>query len=109
METIGKTLYAQINKIDAGLPPFATKIRDRIAQGGVDKLVIDLRLNRGGHGDFNVSLVRAVIQSTTIDQPGHFFCISGRSTFSAAQFLIDDFANYTNVTFAGEPSGSKGN
>jgi hypothetical protein len=103
-----KTLYAQINKIDAGLQTFATDLRNRIAKGDVDKLVIDFRLNRGGHGDYNVFLVRAIIQSMVIDKEGHFFCIIGRSTFSAAQDLADQLDTYTNVTFVGEPSGSKG-
>ena len=104
-----KTLYVQINKVDAGLQPFATELRERIAKGDVEKLAVDLRLNRGGHGDYNVFLLRAIIQSMAIDRKGRFFCIIGRSTFSAAQSLIDDFANYTNVMFVGEPSGSKGN
>ncbi|MGZ5492825.1 MAG: hypothetical protein ACXW3E_04765 [Thermoanaerobaculia bacterium] len=104
-----KTLYVQINKIDAGLQPFATELRERIARSDVEKLAVDLRLNRGGHGDYNVFLLRAIIQSMAIDRKGRFFCIIGRSTFSAAQSLIDDFANYTNVMFVGEPSGSKGN
>lgn len=104
-----KTLYVQANRIDAGLPKLADDLRARVASGAVDRLVLDLRLNRGGHGDFNTPLVRAIIQSTAIDQPGRFFCLIGRGTYSAAQFLIDDLANYTNVTFVGEPSGSKGN
>ena len=103
-----KTLYVQINKIDAALQTFAGALRDRIARGDVDKLVLDLRLNRGGHGDYNVFLVRAIIQSMAIDRPQKFFCVIGRSTFSAAQDLADQLDKYTNVTFVGEPSGSKG-
>ncbi|HMC23047.1 MAG TPA: hypothetical protein VKL19_14440, partial [Thermoanaerobaculia bacterium] len=81
----------------------------RIEAEGIERLILDLRLNRGGHGDFNAALLRAIIQSRRIDQPGRFFCIIGRGTFSAAQFLIDNLERYTNVTFVGEPSGSKGN
>ena len=33
----------------------------------------------------------------------------GPATFSAAQLLVDALEKYTNVTFVGEPTGSKGN
>jgi len=104
-----RTLYVQLNQISDQLPQFADAMRRKIAADGVDRLILDLRLNRGGHGDFNVALVRAIIQSEKIDQPGRFFCIIGRATFSAAQSLIDQLERDTNVTFVGEPSGSKGN
>ena len=104
-----KTLYVQVNQIGEELPKFAEAMRQRIEAEGIERLILDLRLNRGGHGDFNAALLRAIIQSRRIDQPGRFFCIIGRGTFSAAQFLIDNLERYTNVTFVGEPSGSKGN
>ena len=34
--------------------------------------------------------------------------ITGRSTFSAAQFLVDHLERWTSATFVGEPTGSKG-
>jgi len=104
-----QTLYVQLNQISDQLPQFAEAMRRKIAADGIDRLILDLRLNRGGHGDFNVALVRAIIQSEKIDQPGRFFCIIGRATFSAAQGLIDQLEKYTNVSFVGEASGSKGN
>jgi hypothetical protein len=104
-----KTLYVQVNQISEKLQRFAGQMRDKIRAEGVERLVLDLRLNRGGHGDYNPFLVRAIIQSEAIDRDGRFFCIIGRATFSAAQSLADQFEKYTNVTFAGEPSGSKGN
>jgi hypothetical protein len=104
-----KTLYVQLNQISEDLPKFAEAMRQKIESDGIDRLILDLRLNRGGHGDYNVSLVRAIIQSQKIDQDGRFFCIIGRGTFSAAQSLANQLEKYTNVTFVGEPSGSKGN
>ncbi len=104
-----KTLYVQLNQISDDLKQFSETMRRRIVADDVDRLILDLRLNRGGHGDYNVFLVRAVIQSQSIDQDGRFFCLIGRATFSAAQSLADQLEKYTNVTFVGEPSGSKGN
>jgi len=74
-----------------------------------DKVAIDLRQNRGGNGILIVPLIRSIIQSESIDQRGHLFCIIGPATFSAAQMFTDALEKYTNVTFVGEPTGSKGN
>jgi C-terminal processing protease CtpA/Prc len=104
-----KTLYVQLNQINEDLQKFAEAMRQKIEAKGVDRLILDLRLNRGGHGDFNVYMVRAIIQSQRIDQKGRFYCVIGRATFSAAQSLANQLERYTNVTFVGEPSGSKGN
>ena len=104
-----KTLYVQLAEISDQLPKLAEAMRQKIESDGIDRLVVDLRRNRGGHGDYNQAFVRAVIQSQRIDREGRFFCIIGRATFSAAQSLANQLEKYTNVTFVGEPSGSKGN
>jgi C-terminal processing protease CtpA/Prc len=60
----------------------------------VNKMVLDLRLNRGG----NTTLLRSLelgITKSKINQPGRFFTIMGRSTWSAAQFLLSDLEKYT--------------
>jgi hypothetical protein len=79
-----------------------------IESNGVEKLVLDLRLNRGGNGTLLPPLVTALVKSK-INKPGQFFTIIGRSTFSAAQFLVNNLERYTDTIFVGEPSGSKGN
>jgi Peptidase family S41 len=104
-----KTLYVQLNQISDQLTKFAEAMRQKIESDGMDRLILDLRLNRGGNGDYNVPVVRAIIQSQRIDQDGRLFCIIGRGTFSAAQSLANQLEKYTHVTFVGEPSGSKGN
>ena len=107
-------VYAQVNAIrngkDETLAQFADRLRRSIDSVQADKLVLDLRFNRGGNGELNVPLIRRIIQSERVDRPGaHFFVIMGRGTFSAAQFLLDDLEKYTYARFVGEPSGSRGN
>jgi peptidase S41-like protein len=104
-----KTLYVQLNQISDQLTKFAEAMRQKIESDGIDRLILDLRLNRGGNGDYNVPVLRAIIQSQRIDQDGRLFCIIGRGTFSAAQSLANQLERYTHVTFVGERSGSKGN
>ncbi|HET7452600.1 MAG TPA: hypothetical protein VFL12_07650 [Thermoanaerobaculia bacterium] len=112
-EHAGNVLYVQINQVTNGprgtLARFAERVRDEIVRTRPEKAAIDLRLNRGGDGTLIVPLVRALVQSTEIDRKGRLFGIIGPATFSAAQMLVDALEKYTNITFVGEPTGSRGN
>ncbi len=107
-----KTLYLQLNQVnnkdDETLAEFSKRLAAFIESNGVEKLVLDLRLNRGGNGTLLPPFVTALVKSK-INKPGKFFTVIGRSTFSAAQFLVNDLERYTDTIFVGEPSGSKGN
>ena len=110
--TESKTVYAQINEVGnkdtESLADFSKRLFSFVEANPVDKLVLDLRLNRGGSGTLLRPLEIGLIKSK-IDQPGRLFVIMGRSTWSASQFLLNRMEKYTNVLFVGEPSGSKGN
>jgi hypothetical protein len=112
-EHAGNLLYVQINKVgdkaDETLARFAQRLHDEIAATKPEKVAIDLRLNRGGDGTLVIPVIRALIQSKSIDHKGRLFAIIGPATFSAAQMFADALEKYTNVTFVGEPTGSKGN
>jgi tetratricopeptide (TPR) repeat protein len=108
-----KTLYVQFNKVgnkeNETIEAFTKRLFDFVDSKPVDRLVLDLRLNRGGNGTLNRPLLLGIVKSAKINQKGKLFTIIGRSTFSAAQFLVNDLEEYTNTLFVGEPSGSKGN
>lgn len=112
-EHVGSLLYVQINTVgnkpDETLAAFARRLRDEIAATTPEKVAIDLRLNRGGDNTLLSPVVRAVIQSERIDRKGRLYAIIGPATFSAAQGFASALEKYTNVTFVGEPTGSKGN
>jgi tetratricopeptide (TPR) repeat protein len=107
-----KAVYAQINQVqdrqDESLADFSHRLISFAEATGAERLVIDLRLNRGGNGDLLRPLEIALIKSK-FDQPGRLFFLIGRSSWSAAQFLLNWTEKFTNVIFVGEPSGSKGN
>jgi tetratricopeptide (TPR) repeat protein len=107
-----QTLYVQLNQItnkeDETLAGFSRRLAAFIDANSVEKLVLDLRLNRGGNGTLLLPLVATLVKSK-INKPNKFFTIIGRSTFSAAQFLVNNLERYTDTIFVGEPSGSKGN
>lgn len=108
-----KTVYVQFNKVgnkdNETIEAFTKRLFDFVDANPVDRFVLDLRLNRGGNGTFNRPLLLGIIKSPKINQKGKLFTAIGRSTFSAAQFLVNDLEKYTNTLFVGEPSGSKGN
>ncbi|HYG08874.1 MAG TPA: tetratricopeptide repeat protein [Pyrinomonadaceae bacterium] len=107
-----RSLYVQINEVGnkdtETLADFSQRLFAFVEANQVEKLIFDLRLNRGGNGMLLRPLVTGIIKSK-LNQPGKLFAIIGRSTWSASQFLLNDLEEFTNVLFVGEPSGSKGN
>ncbi len=107
-----KLLYVQINEIgnkkDETLAAFSKRLFEFVEINPVEKLVLDLRLNRGGNNTLITPLITDIIKSK-INKRGNFFTIMGRSSWSAAQNLLNELERYTNTLFVGEPSGSKGN
>ena len=107
-----RTMYVQINEVGnkehESLEDFTRQLFNQVETSNADRLVFDVRLNRGGNGELLNPLVRAVIKSD-LNRRGKLFAIIGRSSWSAAQFFLNDLEKYTDVTFVGEPSGSRGN
>jgi len=61
-----------------------------------------------GDGQWCRQIVLPLLKSR-YDAPGRLYVLMGRRTWSAAQFLLDDFAEWSKARFAGEPSASRGN
>lgn len=104
-----KTVYVRQSQIQddpsEAIPEFYDKVFKFIEENDVEKLVIDVRLNGGGNNYKNKPVVKGVIRSDKINEPGKFFVITGRRTFSACQNLVNELDNYTEVVFVGEPTG----
>lgn len=108
-----KTLYvrhsATLNDGDKTIAAFFNSMGDYIENNDVQKLILDIRLNGGGNNYLNKPIITSIIASKKINQPGKFFCIIGRRTFSAAQNLTNELEKYTEVTFVGEPTAENVN
>jgi tetratricopeptide (TPR) repeat protein len=108
-----RAFYVQLNQIgnkdDETMESFSKRLLELIDAKAVDRLVLDLRLNRGGNGEFNRPILRALIKANKIDEKGKLFVLVGRSTWSAAQFLVNNLEDYTEAIFVGEPTGGKRN
>jgi tetratricopeptide (TPR) repeat protein len=86
------------------IPEFYKEVFEFIDQNDVEKLILDVRLNGGGNNYKNKPVVTGVIANKKINQPGKFFVILGRRTFSACQNLVNELHTYTNAIFVGEPT-----
>ncbi len=106
-----RAVYVQFNQVgdkeNETVDAFSKRLFAFVDANPVDKFVLDLRLNRGGNGALSRPLVLGIIKSNKIDQQGKLFTIIGRSTWSAAQFLVNELEKYTNALFVGEPTGGK--
>lgn len=103
-----KTVYVRQSQIQddpsEDIPTFYAKVFDFVENNDVEKLVLDVRLNGGGNNYKNKPVVTGIIRTEKINQPGKFFVIIGRRTFSACQNLVNELSNYTNAIFVGEPT-----
>jgi tetratricopeptide (TPR) repeat protein len=104
-----KALYAQLNWVadtDAeSLDRYGKRILERARQTNPRAIILDLRLDQGGNGNLANSLVSSLIRAEDADT--HLFVITGRGTFSASQFILNDLDRLTDAVFAGEPASSK--
>jgi tetratricopeptide (TPR) repeat protein len=106
-----RALYVQFNQVgnkdDETIEAFSKRLSAFIDSNAVDRVILDLRLNRGGNGSLNRPLIVALIRAARVDRPGGLFVLIGRSTWSAAQMLVNDLELYTDAVFVGEPTGGK--
>jgi hypothetical protein len=104
-------LYAQLNMVTdlprQSLAAFGDSIARRAAERNPRAIVLDVRLNRGGNGDLRHALVRQLIRAE--DDDTRLFVLTGRGSFSATQFILDDLARLSHATLVGEPAASKPN
>jgi tetratricopeptide (TPR) repeat protein len=108
-----KILYVRQSEVQdeesKPIPDFYDEIFDFVEKNEVEKMVLDLRLNSGGNNYKNKPVVTGVIRCEKINQPGRFYVVLGRRTFSACQNLVNELENYTEAIFVGEPTGENVN
>ena len=76
----------------------------------IDRLIIDLRNNRGGdYLQGHKHLIARILDRPRLNHPGHLYVITGRYTFSAAMSNAAQFRTETRATLVGEPPGETPN
>ena len=108
-----RTVYAQINQIRNGASEtfgdFTQRLLAAVDSLPADRLVLDVRLSRGGNGALLRPLVSGILRRPNVNERGKLLVLTGRATWSAAQLLVDDLQKFADVTLVGEPAASKGN
>jgi hypothetical protein len=104
-----QALYVQINMITdidgQTLTQLGEKIGQKVAATNPHAIVLDLRLSQGGNGGLRYNFIRSLIKAEDADT--RLFVLTGRGTFSASQFLLDDLDQLSDAVFIGEPASSK--
>ena len=109
-----RTLYVQYNQVqdDPGGAPIATYFPQLFAAAdrrGVERVIIDVRLNGGGNNELNRPIWHALIRNGRLNQEGRLWVVIGPKTFSAAMNFVDDMELNTHAVFVGEPTGETPN
>jgi tetratricopeptide (TPR) repeat protein len=106
-----QTLYVQLNAINDTPEESFAAFNDRLWRyvdahaSTIDRLVFDLRFNRGGNGYLLLPLTHELIRHEALNQRGKLFALVGNVTFSAAVNLLGQMIRHTGVTVVGEPTG----
>lgn len=74
-----------------------------------NKLVIDMRNNRGGNYNLSKPLIKGILKRPWLNQNGKIFIFTNRTTFSAASATTLFLKRDAKVTIVGEYSRSKPN
>ena len=103
-------LYLQFNDIrdasgDWTIADLADSLRYIADTRPLDKVVVDIRNNRGGNTVRVQPLIELFESHPKIDQRGVLYTLTSRKTFSAAGTLALEMERRTKTIFAGEPGG----
>ena len=104
------TLYIQYNSVQSvtesgqTMEAFAEQV-STVISGSVERVVVDVRLNGGGDATTYEPLLRTLEESSTVNQRGRLFALTGRATFSAAGNFVTELQNRTEVLLVGEATG----
>ena len=75
----------------------------------IEKLVFDMRNNKGGSSKQGSKFIKQLAQNSNINKKGHLFVVLGRDTFSSAILNATDFEEETKAIFVGEETSGKPN
>ena len=102
-------MYLQINQVrdrdDETLAEFTERFFPLLTDSGLERLILDLRMNKGGNTTLEWPFIHRLIEHP-VNQRGRLFVVIGRRTFSAAQNFSTYLDLHTDAIFAGEPTGS---
>ncbi len=113
-EVIGDALYVGYRQVTSStasgdtISGLASEVRSALADGAVDRVIVDIRGNPGGD-NFTYGPLRDALRRQAEEAPGSVVILIGRSTFSAAGNFATELAAEPGIVFVGEPTGAAPN
>lgn len=101
------TLYVQYNIVMGRMPSTIDEIEARMAAGGLQRIVVDVRHNGGGDNTTYVSFLAALRDAEAAGV--RLYAIIGRVTFSAAGNFVTELEQTTDAVLVGEDLGTSPN
>lgn len=106
-------VYARIAEIaddpDETYAEFANRLGAYLAGAPARRLIIDLRGNPGGDNTLNPQLLRALLRTPWLEEPGALFVLTDGGTFSAAMNLAEQLEHWLPAIFVGGGTGGRPN
>lgn len=106
-----KSFYIKINYLfhhpEKSLAIFMNEAIAEATEKNAEKIILDLRHNRGGSSDMNRAIKLALQRWPKIADFGNVFVIMGRHSYSASIMLAMNLEKDFNVIFLGEDMGGK--
>lgn len=107
-----KTMYVCYQRCmpmeEPSFKDFNKQLWQEIGEYDVEKLVLDIRKNRGGRSPLLNPFIKAVAGSRW-DQPDKFYVVTGKDTYSSAVLNAISLKNKTEAYFVGEATGGEPN
>jgi hypothetical protein len=105
-----RTLYCQYNRCketrERPMAAFTAELMAFLNSHEVDRFILDLRKNTGGHSPLLNPLISALSKSK-VNRHGKLFCLIGRKTFSSAVLNAVALKRDTEAIVVGAPTSGK--
>lgn len=105
-----KAMYVQVNqcenKRNDPFNQFCGRMFNELDEKKAKRLIIDIRNNNGGN-HLERPLLLGILERPEINQSDRLFLITSRFTASAAQHMLNELCQYTQVTVFGEPTNNR--
>ncbi|WP_405571637.1 hypothetical protein [Winogradskyella sp. Asnod2-B02-A] len=88
---------------------FENKVLETLEKEPVQKLIFDMRFNKGGSSYLAQNLIKKIAENKNINTKERLFVVIGNSTYSSAIWNTIDFKKWTNATIIGEETSGKPN
>lgn len=108
-ETIEKYGNKEMAYKQPSFREFENKVLKTIKEKKINKLIFDMRFNKGGSSYLAENLIEKISKNKNLNKKGKLFVVVGNKTFSSAIINTVNFQKNTNAIIIGEKTGGKPN